>query len=200
MRFLTIWLAVIVSIAVAPWANAAVGDPAAGKEKAKACSGCHGQDGISSMPGIPSLAGQQDQFIQWQLVFFRSGRRPNPLMAPLVADISDVDIRDLGAWFASLPYVRPVVAPDPARSAKGQVVATQHHCANCHTDSFKGNRAAAGIAGQREDYLVKALADYRSNARPSTGVAAMTEAAGALSDEEIASVSHYLATFNPGGK
>ena len=53
---------------------------------------CHGASGVSAMPGIPSLAGQADQFIQWQLVFFRSGRRSNPVMAPLVANMSDADV------------------------------------------------------------------------------------------------------------
>ena len=122
------------------------------------------------MPGIPSLAGQQDQFLQWQLVFFRSGRRPNPAMAPIVADLSDVDIRNLGAYFASLPYVR--TTPETANAelaAKGKTVASQHRCASCHKDNFRGERAAAAIANQREDYLVKALTDYRSAARPSVG-------------------------------
>ena len=61
--------------------HAAPGDPEAGRQKAELCAACHGEKGISAMPGVPSLAGQTDQFIQWQLVFFRSGRRENPLMA-----------------------------------------------------------------------------------------------------------------------
>lgn len=191
-RILT--LAAIVSLLAAPCLAAA--DIAAGKEKAKACAACHGESGVSSMPGIPSLAGQQDQFLQWQLVFFKSGRRPNPMMAPLVADLTDQDIRDLGAYFHSLPFnVRTADTADPALAAKGKTVAQQHRCASCHKDDFRGERAAAAIANQREDYLVKALGDYRSAARPSTGVAAMTEAAAGLNDADIAAVSHYLATL-----
>jgi cytochrome c553 len=172
-------------------------DVAAGQEKAKICAGCHGDKGVSSVPGIPSLAGQQDQFLQWQLVFFRSGRRPNPLMAPFIADLTDEDVRNLGAYFHSLPYNTAILGskPDPVLAAKGKAIAAQHGCANCHTDSFRGERAAAAIANQREDYLVKALTDYRSAARPSVGVAAMTEAAAGLSDDEIVAVAHYLATF-----
>ena len=68
-------------------------------------------------------------------------------------------------------------------------------CAACHTDNFAGKQAAARLTRQREDYLVKALADYRSGARPSTGVAAMNEAAAGLSDPEIAALAHYLVTL-----
>ena len=68
----------------------------------------------------------------------------------------------------------------PESAAKGKVVAAQHRCASCHKDNFRGERAAAAIANQREDYLVKALTDYRSAARPSVGVAAMNEAAAGL--------------------
>ena len=197
MKIRVLLLAAVVSL---PATRAeAAGNVAAGQEKAKICAGCHGEDGVSSMSGIPSLAGQQDQFLQWQLVFFRSGRRPNPAMAPLVADISDEDVRDLGAYFNSLPYYTAIagIAPNAELAAKGRTIAAQHRCASCHKDSFRGDRAAAAIAGQREDYLVKALTDYRSAFRPSTGVAAMTEAAAGLSDDDIAAVAHYLATLGP---
>jgi cytochrome c553 len=194
MRFRRLLLAAIVLL---PAYARAAADVAAGREKAKVCAGCHGPDGVSVTPGIPSLAGQQDQFLQWQLVFFRSGRRPNPAMAPLVADLSDADVRNLGGYFSGLPYPAPQVteAPDAARVAKGRTIASQHRCASCHKDNFRGERAAAAIANQREDYLAKALTDYRSAARPSVGVAAMTEAAAGLNDDEIAAVAYYIATL-----
>jgi cytochrome c553 len=193
--FRTLLLAAVVSLPVQRLAAAA--DIAAGQEKAKVCVACHGQNGVSSMQGVPSLAGQQDQFLQWQLVFFRSGRRPNPAMAPLVAELTDEDVVNLGAYFHGLPYSTKgaVDAPNPGLAAKGKTAAAQHRCASCHKDDFRGERAAAAIADQREDYLVKALTDYRSGTRPSVGVAAMTEAAASLSDEDIAAISYYLATF-----
>jgi cytochrome c553 len=194
MRSRRFLLAAIVALPVQARAAA---DVAAGQEKAKVCAACHGPGGISVTPGIPSLAGQQDQFIQWQLVFFRSGRRPNPAMAPLVAGLSDADVRNLGAYFSSLPYPAPTAggSADQTRVAKGKTIASQHRCTSCHKDNFRGERAAAAIAGQREDYLVKALTDYRSAARPSVGVAAMTEAAAGLDDEQISAVAYYVATY-----
>ncbi|MEA2742883.1 MAG: hypothetical protein QOG25_1254 [Acetobacteraceae bacterium] len=197
MKLKMLVLAALVSL---PAVDAkAAADVAAGKEKAKACVACHGDNGVSAMPVIPSLAGQQDQFIQWQLVFFRSGRRSNPAMAPLVADLSDEDVRNLGAYFASLPYNTKTATekPDAELAKKGKVIAVQHRCASCHMDTYRGSRAAPAVADQREDYLVKALTDYRSASRPSVGVAAMTEAAASLNDDDIAAISHYLATLGP---
>ena len=63
-------------------------DAAAGKEKAEVCAGCHGENGVSQTENIPSLAAQQDQFTQWQLVFFRGGARKNDQMQPIAQDIS----------------------------------------------------------------------------------------------------------------
>ncbi len=178
-------------------AEGATGDVAAGQARAETCLACHGAQGVSQMPGVPSLAGQTDSFLQWQLVFFRSGRRKNELMSPMAAELSDEDVRNLGAYFASLPKsaTPPVEQPDDALRTKGQEIADQHHCANCHMDNFLGKGAAASVARQREDYLVKALADYRSSARPSTGVAAMTEAASGLSDDDIKALAHYLGSL-----
>ncbi|CAH2601098.1 Cytochrome c4 [Rhodovastum atsumiense] len=177
-------------------ARAAPGDVEAGRQKAAICATCHGEKGVSAMPGIPSLAGQTDQFLQWQLVFFRSGRRQSPLMSPNAAPLSDDDIRDLGAYFASLPRGAGAAGEaDDGLKDKGRALAQQHRCAACHMDDFRGQRAAPAIANQREDYLAKALQDYRSAARPSVGVAAMTEAAARLGDEDIAALAHYLATL-----
>src|ERR1700755_2863823 len=83
--------------------SARAADIAAGKEKAELCVGCHGEGGISQMENIPSLAAQPDPFIQWQLVFFRAGTRKNEQMQPIVEQLTNDDIRNLGAYFASLP-------------------------------------------------------------------------------------------------
>jgi cytochrome c553 len=181
----------LVAVIGGPLARAA--DLAAGKEKAEQCAGCHGEDGISQTENIPSLAGQPDQFIQWQLVFFRSGARKNEQMQPIVEQIDNNDIRNLGAYFASL--APPKAPPDDNSdlSQKGAQAAVGRRCASCHTDTFAGTKAVARIAGQREEYLLKALHDYKSGARSGGGVAAMADVAYPLSEEEITALAHYLA-------
>jgi cytochrome c553 len=169
-------------------------DVAAGKEKAELCVGCHGEAGISQTENIPSLAGEPDQFIQWQLVFFRAGSRKNEQMQPIVEQINNEDIRNLGAYFASLtPPKASAPDDDPDLSKKGAQAAVGRRCASCHTDSFAGTKAVARIAGQREDYLLKALHDYKSGVRSGGGMAAMAEVAYSLSEEEITALAHYLA-------
>jgi cytochrome c553 len=145
------------------------------------------------MENIPSLAGQLDQYIQWQLVYFRSGSRKNEQMQPIVEQLNNEDIRNLGAYFASLTPPSGTKDDDPDLSAKGKQAAAGRRCASCHTDSFAGTKAVARIAGQREEYLVKALRDYKSGARSGGGQAAMADVAYPLSDEEITALAHYMA-------
>ena len=169
-------------------------DIAAGKETAELCVGCHGEAGISQTENTPSLAGQPDQFIQWQLVFFRSGTRKSDEMQPVVEQISNEDIRNLGAYLASLTPPKPPAPDDnPGLSRKGAEAAAGRRCASCHTDTYAGTKAVARLAGQRKDYLLKALHDYKSGARSGGGMAAMAEVAYPLSEEEITALAHYLA-------
>ena len=169
-------------------------DIAAGKQKAELCIGCHGEGGISRTENVPSLAGQLDQFIQWQLVFFRAGTRKNEQMQPIIEQLNNEDIRNLGAYFASLaPPKASKPDDDPDLSRKGAQAAAGRRCASCHTDTYAGAKAAARIAGQREEYLVKALHDYKSGVRSGGGMAAMADVAYSLSEEEIEALAHYLA-------
>ena len=183
------------SLAALAFVPANAADNAAIKEKAAVCSGCHGENGISQTENIPSLAGQPDQFIQWQLVFFRAGSRKNDQMQPIVEEITNEDIRNFGAYFSQMTPPKAAEDNDPDLSKKGAQAAVGRRCASCHTDSFAGTKAVARLAGQREEYLVKALRDYKAGVRVGGGVAAMADVAYHMSDEEITAVSHYLAYF-----
>jgi len=186
----------LAALAVVGGAGVVAADAVAGKNKAEACAGCHGEKGISEIENTPSLAGQPDLFIQWQLIFFRAGARKNEVMGPLAEQLGNEDVRDLGAYFASLkPPESPAAAPDdhPDLTEAGKKVAAAGRCASCHGENFAGSKAAARIAGQHEEYITKALHDYKSGVRSGGGVAAMAEVAYPLSDDEIAALAHYLA-------
>lgn len=179
--------------------NSHAADLAAGKQKAELCANCHDASGISPLENTPSLAGQLDLFLQWQLIFFRSGTRRNALMQPIAEALSNEDVRNLGAYYASLPPMQGKTPDDnPELSRAGAQAAARHRCAACHLDSYAGSKAAARIAGQRADYLAKALQDYRSGSRAGGGMAAMADVAYPLSDDEITALAHYLAHFTPG--
>jgi len=82
-------------------ASAVAGDAAAGKTKAALCASCHGPTGISMSPLWPNLAGQKEQYLVKQIKAFRDGTRQDPMMAPMVAALSDEDIDNLAAFYSS---------------------------------------------------------------------------------------------------
>ena len=181
----------LMALSICGSSNAA--DIAAGKAKAELCIACHGENGISQLENIPSLAAQPDLFIQWQLVFFRAGTRKNEQMQPIVEQLNNEDIRNLGAYFAQLAPPKAPRDENPDMSKKGAQAAVGRRCASCHTDSYAGTKAVARVAGQRQDYLLKALRDYKTSVRSGGGMAAMAEVAYPLSEEEIEALAHYLA-------
>lgn len=81
---------------------ATAGNPAAGKEKTRACVTCHGVDGMSRVPNAPNLAGQNEWYLAKQLSDYRAGKRTHQVMSIVAKDLSDADIDDLAAWYASI--------------------------------------------------------------------------------------------------
>jgi cytochrome c553 len=143
----------------------------------------------------PLLEAQPDQFIQWQLVYFRSETRKDPMMTPISLLLSNADIRDIGAYLSSLPPPAPAAGKDerPDLTEAGAKLAKANRCASCHQEGFTGRDAIARLAGQREAYLLKALRDFKSGARRGGGVSAMPDAVYPLSDEGLQALAHYLA-------
>jgi len=95
------FLFALVSILVFASAPAMAGDIEAGKAKSAICASCHGPTGISMSPLWPNLAGQKEQYLVKQIKAFRDGTRQDPMMAPMVAALSDADIENLAAYYAS---------------------------------------------------------------------------------------------------
>ena len=178
---------------------AAAADLAAGAAKAELCVACHGPGGISQMAQTPSLAGQHDGFLQWQLVFFRNGVRKNAVMQPLAEALKDDDIRNLAAFFAAQKPAKtdPAAKADEALMVAGRKLAQANRCANCHKDDFTGLPAQATprVAAQREDYLLKALRDFKGGQRSGGGMAAMADVVYPLKDDDLRALAHFLAHF-----
>ena len=92
----------ILATAMALSATASAADPAAGREKAKACAVCHGETGVSQVPDFPKLAGQHRDYLARALNDYKSGARKNAIMAGQVANLKRGDIADLAAYYSSL--------------------------------------------------------------------------------------------------
>jgi cytochrome c553 len=201
MRILS-WIIAAMSIVLSAPTFAAEGDPVAGKTKAEGagCFTCHGADGIATANGltldkyVPDLAAQPDLFLQFQLVFFRNGVRKHDVMNAMTQSLSNEDVRDLAAYFAALQAPRLPLPPDPAPddTALGAKITAAIHCANCHGDHFEGVDNIGRLAAQRENYLYKALRDFKAGARKAVGPAGMSEVVYLLGDPEMNALAHYL--------
>ncbi|MBK0400308.1 cytochrome c [Limibaculum sp. M0105] len=101
-RGLAASLAVLGAVCLAKPADAA--DAAAGKVKAKQCAVCHGIDGVARIPIAPHIAGETSVYLETQLKAFRSGKREHEIMSVIAKDLSDEDIADLAAWYASIKF------------------------------------------------------------------------------------------------
>ena len=196
------WLILALSLTVPVATMAAEGKPEVGKAKAEAagCFACHGADGIATADGlaadknVPNLAGEPDLYLQFQLVFFRKGVRKNETMNAMAQQLSDDDLRDISAYYASLPGPDGSKAPDtaPQETELGSKIAAGIHCTNCHGDHFEGVDNIGRLAGQREDYVYEALRDFKSGARTATGAAGMAEVVYPLGDVEMKALAHYV--------
>jgi cytochrome c553 len=86
-----------------PFTMANAADIAAGKAKAAVCAACHGSNGISIIPDYPNLAGQKVKYLQSAIKAYRDGERKNGIMSPMATGLTDADIANLAAYYASLP-------------------------------------------------------------------------------------------------
>lgn len=181
-----------------------------GKDKADAerCIECHGADGQGAGHGngpegkFVKLAGQHAPYMLKQIRDFRSGARKHDQMAIMARSVSDEDVRDIAAWFASLPAMKP------DGSAQGDVLNRGRQlyvygdgtrgitaCASCHGDKGQGTPVQPlipVIGGQEWRYLDKQLRDWRSGERRNGPDAAMNQLTKALSDNDIEALAFYL--------
>ncbi|HEV3018099.1 MAG TPA: c-type cytochrome [Burkholderiaceae bacterium] len=178
----------------AMWVVVAVhgADSSAGRAKTEVCTTCHGTDGHSPNPLIPSLAGQPPLYIYYQLLQFREHRRINELMSPFAAKLTDTDMKDIAAYYSEQKALGPSPTTDQAGSESGQAVVARNHCDSCHTSTFAGQNQIPRLAGLPYDYLVKQLRGFKSGERSDID-GTMSEAAQPLSDQDITDVSRFLA-------
>ena len=161
------------------------------------CAACHGANGRSDMPNMPTLAGQPSFYSITQLFLFREGRRSNEGMTAVAKTLTDDDMRGFADFIGTLPPVAApphATAPDPTRMANARALATQHKCVFCHGADFGGGQQVPRIAGQREDYLQMSLRGFRSGTRPGY-TQAMTAALSQVPLEDLDTLAYYLARF-----
>lgn len=162
------------------------------------CVACHGATGVSTLPLTPSLAAQPAIYVTAQLAQFVAGKRKSDVMAPMAKTIAAKDVRALAEAIEKLAPPPPASDTDAARYQRGKTVVAREHCDSCHQPDFSGIENAPRLAHQREDYLRKALRDFRGGVRVGYGEPVMPAVAAALSEDEIDDLAHYLSHFRQG--
>ena len=163
--------------------------------RATACLACHGENGNSSMPNTPSLAGQNARYLYLQLRDFQEGRRDNAMMSAMTAGLSKADMQELAKYFSEQKLTNKRFNADPEKVKKGIAKANETLCAMCHLGEFKGQNEIPKVAGQNFDYVVKTLKDFKAKDR-NNDAGNMTSVASTLSEEDIDNLAHYIASLN----
>jgi len=192
---------------------ATFGDAKAGQAKAGACAACHGLDGNSADPQYPKIAGQHERFIWRQLKLYKSGERENPIMQGMAAPLSEQDMRDIGAYFATQKAVPGVaddtpIATGPYAGAKfyqvgesifraGKPKVGVPACIACHGPAGRGNPGPSypSLGGQHSSYTAARLQFFRSGGvwgKDANANTVMSAISKNLSDEEIQGLSTYI--------
>lgn len=163
------------------------------EERLAACLACHGATGQSVIPGVPSLGGQPVFYLTVQLLMFRDILRLVEPMNQAMQGVKDDELRKIAARLAELPPPNPAGGPvNSERMERARAVIEQNRCNFCHQKNYSGEQNVPRLAGQREDYLAKALRDYKNNTRRGYD-ASMADVLYLIRDEQIADLAYFFA-------
>jgi cytochrome c553 len=165
---------------------------AAGAADPQLCAACHGPDGNSAQPAMPSLAGQPAQFISTQLFQYREGNRKDPQMTPVAKTLSNADMNELARHFSGQKPAPPSHKTAPENAVAGRQLAEKFNCVQCHGPALAGLQHIPRLAGQQYEYLKTQLRGFKAQTRADMD-GNMTSAAQPLSDKDIEVLADYLA-------
>ena len=201
--------AAVAASAAAPGAPASAGDPLLGRDKADAerCLECHSDTGAGqgfstgSDGKFAQLNGQDADYIVKQVRDYRSGQRRHEFMTMVAQRLSDADLADIAAYFASQPALHAsasgaetVDAAARRLYAQGDATRGVLACASCHGAEHHASGAPV-LGGQGRGYLAQQLADWRSGARGNSAGGVMNLMAAPLSDADIAALARYVSAM-----
>lgn len=203
MRFHSLIAAVVMTSAFSAFAaeapKATKPDLAAGEAKAtQVCSACHAMDGSRGLTANPILQGQHPEYLVKQLQEFKAGKRKNPVMQGMAAPLSDADMRNVAAFYASkkakdgFATNKDLVGLGEKIYRGGIAAKGVPACAGCHSPNGAGIPAQyPRLGGQHAEYTKAQLTAFRQGER--TNSAPMLAIAANLSDKEIAALADYIA-------
>jgi cytochrome c553 len=179
-------------IALAAATPALAYDAEAGRQKAEEmCAPCHGKNGISEQPTVPSIGGQWNDYVVLALYQFRAKHRPSEVMEPLAAPLADSDLGNLAAYYSALKPWAPVRQSSAAAEVAGPPLTQRRLCVQCHAPGLPGQQSVPRIAGQQIEYVTAQLKSFRAGTRGDID-GNMTSAVQGLTDAEIDTLADYV--------
>ena len=160
------------------------------------CVACHGAQGKSDIKGVPSLAGQPKLFIENQLVLIREGVRDIPSMKGMLDGLTDDEVIVIAKYYAGLSLTDIPADKDPVLFAQGEKLAQGMRCGICHLPNYLGREQIPRLAGQRDDFLLHSLLQFR-NGQAMGRDSNMAASVIGVSDADLAAMSYYLARIKP---
>ena len=168
-------------------------DAEAGEKKAEVCAACHGIDGNSTIPLYPILAKQTARYLYMQLRDYKRGRRKDPAMSPMAANLSKQDMLDLAAYYSSQKFNGKNSRGNNELIAKGKAASDAALCTICHLGKFAGQNEIPRASGQHYEYTLKQLKDFKERRR-TNDAGNMTAVVRTMSDEDLEAMAAYLST------
>ncbi|MGB0732147.1 MAG: c-type cytochrome [Pontibacterium sp.] len=195
-------ISMLLALGISGYANAA-GDAAAGQAKTAVCAACHNADGNSVAPNFPKLAGQNEKYLLKQLKDIKSGARPVLEMTGLLDNLSDQDMADISAYFASKSVQIGHVPADMVDAGQkiyraGIPEKGVAACIACHGPEGNGIASAGypALSGQHPSYVEKQLKEFRTAKRNNDPNGMMRDIAAKMSDVEINAISKFVQGLN----
>lgn len=201
MKKLALILSLLASCSL--WAQGSI---EAGKAKSQTCVACHGADGNSLITQYPKLAGQHEKYLEKQLKELKLGMtsggkqgRNEPVMGAMAMSLSEEDMADLAAYYASLPISsnstpENVVDEGKVLYTAGNAERGVTACIACHGPRGNGTELSGfpKISGQHADYIKAQLEKFRDGSRNNDMNAMMRDVAKKLTDADIDTLSKYV--------
>jgi cytochrome c553 len=187
-RFLPV--SVILAAVAAAQAVAQDDQYAAVKDQLQTCVACHGDNGASTQPQYPILAGQHLHYLYVQLKDFKSGLRNNEIMTPIAATLEKPDMLAIAEYFSEQSWPNIGFNGDPEKVGRGEQATVAGQCVQCHLGGYEGDSGVPRLAGQYPQYLQKTMLDFKNKLR--TNSPAKSSLMESYSDEDLAGMAHFL--------
>lgn len=164
----------------------------AGKGVSTACAGCHGDVGVSQIPGIPSLIGLDPKYLVDAMQAYKNGQRKNDTMKSMLAAVNETAMDNVALFYA---LQAPARAKTPAAGDPAAGKAAAASCSGCHGEGgVSGSPATPSLAGQDAQYIAAALAAYKNGSRAND---TMKGLAASLDDNAMKNLGAYFAAQEP---